>query len=59
MTDEKLSDKLRENIKEIKNNYPIFSYNDIKKMAFKDDIENGTLHISLDALQKFLNDKIK
>ncbi len=59
MTDQTISDKLRENIKEIKNNYPCFSYNEIKKLAFKDDVENGVLHISLDTLQKHLNEKIK
>ncbi len=63
MTDEKQSsiaeNILRKELADIKNSYPVFSYNMLKHLAYKDDIENGTIHISLDALQKFLNDKLK
>jgi len=59
MTEEKIIQMLREKINSIKNNVPIFSYTDIKNLAVKDSVEDGMLVISLDDLQKFIDERLK
>ncbi len=58
MTDQTISDKLRERITHIENSIPVFSYNDLKSLAYIGE-ESGMLNISLDALKSFIQNKLK
>ncbi len=58
MTDQTISDMLRDRIKTIEDNYACFSLNDLKKLAHSVDVAN-ILHIGIDDLQQFIQSKLK
>ncbi len=53
------NEEIKKAIKHYEENIPYFSYNDLKNLAYHDNIEAGTLHLLLSDLRKFIKEKLK
>jgi hypothetical protein len=54
-----INEQLKKSIKHFEENTPIFSYTDLKNLAFKYEAEEGLIHLNVSDVLQFLNDKLK